>query len=88
MAPTDDLAHREIWSEINETKQELAKHLGGCEVRHAEIIRRQDESIRDRHGMNLKLDDLKAQVSRMFLTIAGATLLMLVSAILQFMLRK
>lgn len=88
MSPAGDPDHREMWTEIHDTKQELAKHLGACEIRHAEIIRRQDESIRDRHAMNLKLDAIKTKMLSLMLTVAGAAVVMLGSTLLQYLMRK
>ncbi len=87
MPPADD-SHREIWSELNETKQDLAKHMGGCEVRHAEILRRQDESIRDRHEMNLKLDAIKTKMLTMMLTVAGTALVVIANTALPLLLKR
>lgn len=88
MSPAADTDHREMWAEINETKQDLAKHLGACEIRHAEIIRRQEESIRDRHAMNLKLDSIKTKMLSLMLTVAGAAVVMLGNTLLQYLMRK
>jgi hypothetical protein len=87
--------HRDIWSQINETKQEFAKHSGACEERHREIIRRQDESMRDRHGINLKLDDMKTAVHAletrallMLLSAVGSVIGVGASIVLQFVLKQ
>lgn len=93
--PPADSEHRELWSEVNETKQSLAKHLGECSVRHAEIIRRQDDSIRDRHGMNLKLDDVRAKISAvetrmllLVLAVSGSVIGLIVNVGVQLLVRK
>lgn len=88
MAPTGDQEHREMWSEIRDTKQELAKHLGACEIRHAAVIRRQDETIRDRHLMNVQLDNIKTKMLSLMLTVAGAAIVMLGSTLLQYLMKK
>lgn len=104
--PAGDPDHREMWDQINATSRELAEHTGACAERHREIIRRQDESIRDRHGMNLKLDAMKSELHTLgmntsnaisamqtkmlmlMLTVAGGVLIVVGTAILQFVLKK
>jgi hypothetical protein len=87
MPPAAD-DHTELWDSVNKTDRLLAEHLGECRIRHAEIIRRQDESIRDRHGMNLKLDAIKTQMLTMMLTVAGTAIVVIASAALPLLLKR
>lgn len=90
-----DQEHREMWDRINATSRELAEHTGACAERHREIIRRQDESIKDRHGMNLKLDALRTELHAvqtkmlgLMLTVAGGALVVIGSTILQLLIER
>lgn len=82
---TDD-----IWRELRRlderaTAQERAldRHLGECGIRHQEIVRRQEESTRDRTQLrvdfayasertNAAVDRLRGWVTGLVLTVAGA----------------
>lgn len=57
-----DESHEAIWErldrhagEIAQLARELAKHLGECGMRHADIIRRQDEGSRERQQLRVDM---------------------------------
>lgn len=52
--------HLKLWDAIRAMEVRLASHEAGCTVLNTEVTRRQEESIRDRHALNLKTDGLRA----------------------------
>lgn len=56
---------RGVWKAVNELEGDFREHCGDYKRFSADVTRRQEEDQRDRHGMNLKLDDLKQVVHGM-----------------------
>lgn len=81
-----------VWRELRRLEDRttaaerlLDRHLGQCEERHKEIIRRQEDSTRDRSQMrvdiaaasertNAAVDKLRGWVTGLVLTVAGAAI--------------
>jgi hypothetical protein len=86
---------REQESVMAEDRMTLSRHIGECGIRHAEIIRRQDEATDQRSDIMAKLDhfagDLAGVQIRMLtilLTVAGSAIVMIGGTVLQFVFRK
>jgi hypothetical protein len=86
---------REQESVMAEDRMTLSRHIGECHIRHAEIIRRQDEATDQRSDIMAKLDRFAADLAgvqirmlTILLTVAGSAIVMIGGTVLQFVFRK
>lgn len=90
MPPAADADHRELWDEVNALKGDLREHVGGYKSFREDVVRRQEEGMRDRHGLNLKIDSLtesvhklEAKMMGLMLSGVGSALVVVIGIIIQ-----
>jgi len=84
----------ELYRRVGALEIELARHLGQCEERHKDIVRRHEEGRSDRSqlradmardvsGVNSKVDRINGKLLSLAITIGGATLAIVAQIVLQ-----